>query len=391
MLEIDGDGVRCDVDLATIGDLILAGDVRELGRSANYVTGRISRRAGTVAYATIRRDIRARARRRAPGLASRRCSPREHAERVVGTDINPHALSLASMNQHLNAVSNATWVEGNWFEPARWRALRSRRRQPARRDLARQRRRRARQRDRGSGVCRPDGKPGRRSPRGRRLCHRPVQLEPSTRAAGTTRLASGWPGSTAMPYVISFGSQDPLVYAMSNLARPSPVGSRPRGRDDQALGRPLPKDRRGADRGRRGRPTPSGRRSTLGPSPSSGRRAQAARAATSSSGCSPAGTSSTSRSEPRGLARPAVNSVAPRGRSPPGTGAGARGRGLRDRPGACSGRSPACACLRRVDPRVVPLIDACDGRRPARSASSARSRRPRDSSRPSSSRSASRP
>ena len=42
-----------------------------------------------------------------------------HAERVVGVDVNPHALSCAGLSQRLSGVDNVTWVQGDWFEPVR--------------------------------------------------------------------------------------------------------------------------------------------------------------------------------------------------------------------------------------------------------------------------------
>jgi hypothetical protein len=115
VLEIDGDGVRSRVILTSLEGVIVAGD-RQWGESTS-VTG-LSPAGIAVAYTTIRRDIRA-ALDVGTGSGIQALLTAHHAERVVGTDINRHALSLASLNQHLNAVSNATWMEGSWFEPAR--------------------------------------------------------------------------------------------------------------------------------------------------------------------------------------------------------------------------------------------------------------------------------
>jgi hypothetical protein len=114
VLEADAAGVRSRVDLTSFGDLIVAGD-REWGEP-NCVSG-VSQAGRHVAHTTIRRDIRA-ALDVGTGSGMQALLAAQHSDRVVGTDINGHALSLASLNQHLNAVSNATWVEGNWFEPA---------------------------------------------------------------------------------------------------------------------------------------------------------------------------------------------------------------------------------------------------------------------------------
>ncbi len=42
-----------------------------------------------------------------------------HSERVLGVDVNPHALACARLSQKLSGVDNVTWVEGDWFEPVR--------------------------------------------------------------------------------------------------------------------------------------------------------------------------------------------------------------------------------------------------------------------------------
>jgi len=42
-----------------------------------------------------------------------------HARKVTGVDINSHALSCAAISQRLNGVRNVEWVEGDWFEPVR--------------------------------------------------------------------------------------------------------------------------------------------------------------------------------------------------------------------------------------------------------------------------------
>lgn len=41
------------------------------------------------------------------------------SERAVGVDVNPRALSFAAFNQRLNGIENVTWREGDWLEPVR--------------------------------------------------------------------------------------------------------------------------------------------------------------------------------------------------------------------------------------------------------------------------------
>lgn len=42
-----------------------------------------------------------------------------HAERVVGTDVNPRALALARRSAELNGIRNVQWREGDWYAPVR--------------------------------------------------------------------------------------------------------------------------------------------------------------------------------------------------------------------------------------------------------------------------------
>jgi hypothetical protein len=42
-----------------------------------------------------------------------------HAERVIGTDINPRALGFARLNAELNGIENVEFLEGDLFEPVR--------------------------------------------------------------------------------------------------------------------------------------------------------------------------------------------------------------------------------------------------------------------------------
>src|SRR5688500_14767864 len=42
-----------------------------------------------------------------------------HAERVVGTDVNPRALELARHSARLSGIANVEWREGDWYAPVR--------------------------------------------------------------------------------------------------------------------------------------------------------------------------------------------------------------------------------------------------------------------------------
>jgi hypothetical protein len=113
----DGSGLRARIKLTSISGLILAGDTRRDWGKPNFVTG-LSPPGKAVAYATVRRPA-ATALDVGTGSGVQALLAARHAERVIGVDINSHALWLARFNEQLNGVANATWVEGDWFEPAR--------------------------------------------------------------------------------------------------------------------------------------------------------------------------------------------------------------------------------------------------------------------------------
>jgi SAM-dependent methyltransferase len=117
LLETVGDDVRAMVRMATIGGVILAGDVPSAWGDENFVTS-LSVPGRTVAYATVRRDVGT-ALDVGTGSGIQALLAAQHAERVVGTDVNPHALWLAELGQQLTGIDNTTWIEGAWFEPAR--------------------------------------------------------------------------------------------------------------------------------------------------------------------------------------------------------------------------------------------------------------------------------
>ena len=146
VIEIDGEDVRATVKMTTIGGVILAGDV-PTGAGATSATSpdclcRAGRSRTRRSAGTSRRALDV-----GTGSGIQALLAARHAERVVGTDVNPHALWLAGLGQQLNGIDNTTWSQGRLVRTGTRRALRSRRRQPAGHDLARQRRPRARQRD----------------------------------------------------------------------------------------------------------------------------------------------------------------------------------------------------------------------------------------------------
>ena len=76
----------------------------------------LSTSSKAVAYTTVRRPVRT-ALDLGTGSGIQALLAARHAERVVGVDVNPHALALADLSQRLNGVDNVDWVEGDWFEP----------------------------------------------------------------------------------------------------------------------------------------------------------------------------------------------------------------------------------------------------------------------------------
>jgi hypothetical protein len=117
VLEADGAGVRAAVKMATIGGVIVAGDFPRSWGDPQFVTG-LSVPGRSVAYTTVRNRIRT-ALDVGTGSGIQALLAARHTERVVGVDVNPHALWLAGLVQQLNGVDNTTWLEGDWFEPAR--------------------------------------------------------------------------------------------------------------------------------------------------------------------------------------------------------------------------------------------------------------------------------
>jgi methyltransferase family protein len=116
VVEADGSDRRALIKLTSLGGLVLAGDTRRAWGRSDFVTG-LSPPGRTVAYATVRRKV-ATALDVGTGSGVQALLAARHADRVVGVDVNPHALWFARLNQRLNGLANVTWLEGDWFEPA---------------------------------------------------------------------------------------------------------------------------------------------------------------------------------------------------------------------------------------------------------------------------------
>src|SRR5262249_7094986 len=97
--------------------LLLAGDWPQTRTERHSVTA-LSMPGRCLAFTTIRRHVDS-ALDVGTGSGIQALLAARHAERVLGTDVNPYALSLADIAQQLNGLPKVDWVEGSWFEPVR--------------------------------------------------------------------------------------------------------------------------------------------------------------------------------------------------------------------------------------------------------------------------------
>lgn len=117
LLECEGSGVRRGVSLYPAGGLIVAGDPLRRHGTPGYVAS-MSPATRTVARLAV---VKAGGTALDIGTGSGALALRaaSSARQVVGVDINPRALHYARVNEHLNAMHNVAWVQGDWFEPVR--------------------------------------------------------------------------------------------------------------------------------------------------------------------------------------------------------------------------------------------------------------------------------
>jgi methylase of polypeptide subunit release factors len=115
-LECAGVQVRSRSSLTSFEDLIVAAD-RGDALGPQMVQG-VTAFARMLASLTVRRPIGA-ALDLGTGSGVQALLAARHADRVIGVDINPHALHLARVTQRINRVENVSWKEGNWFDPVR--------------------------------------------------------------------------------------------------------------------------------------------------------------------------------------------------------------------------------------------------------------------------------
>ena len=94
--------------------LTLVSDPEDGGR-ADVVQG-VTAAAQTLANLLVRRPVRA-ALDLGTGSGLLALTMARHAERVVGTDVNPRALELARHSARLSGIGNVEWRAGDWYAP----------------------------------------------------------------------------------------------------------------------------------------------------------------------------------------------------------------------------------------------------------------------------------
>jgi methylase of polypeptide subunit release factors len=112
------EAIRSIVKLGPYHDLLMASDFEpgihgEL--SADHVLG-VSAASLSLANVTIRRKVKT-ALDLGTGAGIQAFLAARHAERVIGTDINPRALNFAKFNAKLNEIDNIEWRQGSLYEP----------------------------------------------------------------------------------------------------------------------------------------------------------------------------------------------------------------------------------------------------------------------------------
>jgi len=119
LLESDGDGIRATTRLLVLGDVIVAGDPLRESSRPDYVVG-LSSASVRMAGTTLRRPVET-ALDLGTGAGIQALLAARHSQRVVAIDVNRRALDFAGWSARLNGVDNVEWVEGEWFAPVRGR------------------------------------------------------------------------------------------------------------------------------------------------------------------------------------------------------------------------------------------------------------------------------
>src|SRR4051812_27917109 len=111
----DGAFLRPRVRLAAHERFLLASDPTAGMHGSDYVPG-VTRPSWLLSHLTVRRPV-ARALEIGTGNGMLALIASTHAEHVVATDVNEHALELAELNLPLNDVRNVELRAGSFFEP----------------------------------------------------------------------------------------------------------------------------------------------------------------------------------------------------------------------------------------------------------------------------------
>ncbi len=121
LLERDGDDVRATTRLLMFDDVIVAGDALRAAESRDYVVA-LSSASVRMASLIVRRPV-AKVLDLGTGSGIQALLAARHAERVLAVDVNRRALEMAAWSARLNGVENVDWLEGDWLEPVRGEAF----------------------------------------------------------------------------------------------------------------------------------------------------------------------------------------------------------------------------------------------------------------------------
>lgn len=108
-------GVRSPLQVLPYEDLLLASDRPGMGTGYDDVTAP-GPSARTLASLTVRRRVRT-ALDLGSGGGVQGLLLARHADRVVLSDVSPHAREMAALNAALNGIENVELRTGDWFEP----------------------------------------------------------------------------------------------------------------------------------------------------------------------------------------------------------------------------------------------------------------------------------
>jgi methylase of polypeptide subunit release factors len=116
LVDVDGERVLASIRVSDFDGLILAGDPAAAETQPSYVMP-VTLASKWLARMTVRRDV-ATALDLGTGSGVQALLAARHAAEVVGVDVSAHALSLARLSERLNGEpGRISWLEGSWLEP----------------------------------------------------------------------------------------------------------------------------------------------------------------------------------------------------------------------------------------------------------------------------------